>query len=61
MSLLMGIDIGTSSVKSMIMDTSGKVLGFAQMEYDINIPVSGYAEQNPDEWWELVKRQVLRR
>lgn len=56
MSLLMGIDIGTSSVKSMIMDTSGKVLGFAQMEYDINIPVSGYAEQNPDEWWELVKK-----
>ncbi|ACT04764.1 xylulokinase [Paenibacillus sp. JDR-2] len=56
MSLLMGIDIGTSSVKSMIMDPSGKVLGFAQMEYDINIPVSGYAEQNPDEWWELVKK-----
>ncbi|SDX71083.1 xylulokinase [Paenibacillus sp. CF384] len=56
MSLLMGIDIGTSSVKSMVMDTSGRVLGFAQMEYDINIPVSGYAEQNPDDWWELVKK-----
>ncbi|GLX70968.1 xylulokinase [Paenibacillus glycanilyticus] len=56
MSLLMGIDIGTSSVKSMVMDLSGKVLGFAQTEYDIAIPVPGYAEQNPDEWWELVKR-----
>ncbi|WP_308638263.1 xylulokinase [Paenibacillus silvisoli] len=56
MSLLMGIDIGTSSVKSMVMDPSGKVLGFAQMEYDIHIPVAGYAEQNPDAWWELVKK-----
>ncbi|AZN39933.1 xylulokinase [Paenibacillus albus] len=56
MSLLMGIDIGTSSVKSMVMDTSGKVLGFAQLEYDIDIPVSGYAEQNPEQWWDLAKR-----
>jgi xylulokinase len=55
MSLLMGIDIGTSSVKSMVMDCSGNVLGFSQMEYDIDIPVSGYAEQNPNEWWKLVK------
>ncbi|SFS67402.1 xylulokinase [Paenibacillus sp. BC26] len=56
MSFLMGIDIGTSSVKSMVMEHSGKILGFAQIEYDINIPISGYAEQNPDEWWELVKK-----
>ncbi|MCQ6561145.1 xylulokinase [Paenibacillus mendelii] len=55
MSLLMGIDLGTSSVKSMIMDSSGNVLGFSQKEYDIDIPVSGYAEQNPAEWWDLVK------
>jgi len=55
MSLLMGIDIGTSSVKSMVMDSSGSILGFSQKEYDIDIPVSGYAEQNPLEWWSLVK------
>ncbi|UVI29163.1 xylulokinase [Paenibacillus spongiae] len=54
MSLLMGIDIGTSSVKSMVIDSSGHVSGFSQMDYDIDMPVSGYAQQNPDVWWKLV-------
>lgn len=56
MSLLMGIDLGTSSVKAMVTNASGHVLGFAQQEYGIDIPSSGHAEQNPDTWWELVKR-----
>jgi xylulokinase len=51
---LLGIDIGTSSVKSMVMEAEGKVLGFSQIEYQIDIPVPGYAEQNPHEWWDLV-------
>ncbi|SEN99743.1 xylulokinase [Paenibacillus sp. OV219] len=54
MATLMGIDIGTSSVKSMVMDDQGNMLGLAQMNYDISIPNHGYAEQDPDEWWDLV-------
>jgi xylulokinase len=53
-SVLLGIDIGTSSVKSMIMEAEGKVLGFSQIEYAIDIPAPGYAEQDPNVWWDLV-------
>ncbi|MFD2612442.1 xylulokinase [Paenibacillus gansuensis] len=52
-SLLVGIDIGTSSVKSLIMNSSGQIMGLAQQEYDIQIPKAGYAEQDPAVWWRL--------
>ncbi|WP_336787844.1 FGGY family carbohydrate kinase [Paenibacillus sp. MMO-177] len=56
MSVLLGIDIGTSSVKSLLMNAEGSVLGFSQLEYDISIPESGHAEQDPEVWWDLVCR-----
>ncbi|RAP75983.1 xylulokinase [Paenibacillus montanisoli] len=59
MAILMGIDIGTSSVKSMVMDDQGNMLGFSQMDYEIRIPVHGYAEQNPDDWWGLTCQTSL--
>ncbi|WP_054023853.1 xylulokinase [Bacillus sp. FJAT-28004] len=52
--MILGIDIGTSSVKSMVMDLSGNILGIAQKEYSIDIPTEGYAEQDPEVWWEIV-------
>ncbi|OME74111.1 xylulokinase [Paenibacillus sp. FSL A5-0031] len=52
--MILGIDIGTSSVKSMVIDLSGHILGIAQQEYAINIPTEGYAEQDPETWWEIV-------
>jgi len=54
--LLMGIDIGTSSVKALLMDERGRQLGLAQEAYDIRVPAPGYAEQDPDQWWELACR-----
>ncbi|GMK44065.1 xylulokinase [Paenibacillus glycanilyticus] len=56
MSVLLGIDIGTSSVKSLLMDAEGNVIGFSQLEYDISIPSVGRAEQDPEVWWDLVCR-----
>ncbi|OCT15059.1 xylulokinase [Paenibacillus pectinilyticus] len=58
MTVLLGIDIGTSSIKSMIMDPLGSVLGFSQVEYNIEIPHTGYAEQHPYVWWDLVCRTI---
>ncbi|ANE45536.1 xylulose kinase [Paenibacillus swuensis] len=58
MTLLLGIDIGTSSVKAMVMQPEGKISGFSQLDYDINIPSAGYAEQNPELWWDLVCRTI---
>lgn len=56
LSALLGIDIGTSSVKSIVIDSEGTILGFSQIEYAIDIPALGHAEQDPSVWWELVCR-----
>lgn len=49
---LLGIDLGTSSVKAVILDTEGHVLARAGAEYPIHTPQPGYAEQNPLDWWQ---------
>jgi len=65
MSLLLGIDIGTSSVKAILFDpdTVG-VVAVAQREYPIYKPAPDRAEQNPDDWWnatvDVVRRVVER-
>jgi xylulokinase len=52
MSYLMGIDLGTSSVKTMIIDLEGRVLSVHIREYPIFTPQEGFAEQEPSSWWE---------
>ncbi len=53
MTYLLGIDIGTSSEKTLVLDAeSGRALCSAQKEYPIHQPQPGYAEQNPDDWWQ---------
>ncbi|MBI1256879.1 MAG: xylulokinase [Chloroflexi bacterium] len=52
MSLLLGIDIGTSSVKALLFDPdSVGIVAVAQREYPISKPAPDRAEQNPDDWW----------
>lgn len=51
MAYFLGIDIGTSSTKTLLMDEAGKVLGEASAEYPVLTPKPGWTEQNPDEWW----------
>src|SRR5665648_201276 len=51
MDYLLGIDIGTSGTKGMLMDREGKIYARAGREYSINIPKSGWAEQDPKMWW----------
>jgi xylulokinase len=50
--LLMGIDLGTSSTKTVIIDQDGRVLSCAAQEYSLNTPRPGWAEQNPEVWLE---------
>lgn len=57
--LLLGLDIGSSSVKGAVLDAdTGKVLGstfFPKKEALIHAPKTGWAEQDPESWWEYVK------
>jgi xylulokinase len=64
LSYLLGIDLGTSSVKALLLSLDGQICGFAQEGYDISIPFPGYAEQDPDMWWEktcLAIRKLISR
>ena len=50
--LYIGVDLGTSAVKLLLMDESGKVLNIVSKEYPISFPKPGWSEQNPCDWWE---------
>ncbi len=48
---LMGIDLGTSGTKTVIVDVNGNLLANAIYDYPINSPQPGWAEQNPETWY----------
>lgn len=52
MSVLIGVDLGTSCVKIEALDAASKKFSIARNFYQINIPEIGYAEQNPADWWQ---------
>ena len=51
---LLGIDIGTSSCKVALFEKDGTVVASTTGDYAVYYPHPGWAEQNPDEWWEAV-------
>ncbi len=51
MTRLLGIDLGTSSVKAVIIDEKARLLAVGSREYPIDVPQPGYAEQDPQAWW----------
>lgn len=50
--LYIGIDLGTSAVKLILMNEKGKIYNAVTKEYPIYFPKSGWAEQNPEDWFE---------
>lgn len=61
MSLLLGIDLGTSSVKAIMFDSAtSSIKAVAGREYAINHPAPDRAEQDPDEWWRATVEVVRR-
>ena len=50
--LYIGIDLGTSSVKLILMDETGKIQNVVSEEYPISFPKSGWSEQNPKDWYD---------
>lgn len=51
---LLGIDIGTSACKVAVFDEDGVVLAQANRAYQVYYPESGWAEQDPEEWWNAI-------
>ena len=48
--LYIGVDLGTSAVKLLLMDGGGRILNIVSREYPLSFPRPGWAEQNPDDW-----------
>ena len=46
-----GIDLGTSAVKLLLMEGSGKILKIVSREYPISFPKPGWSEHNPYDWF----------
>lgn len=49
--LYIGVDLGTSAVKLLLMDETGKIQNIVSREYPISFPQPGWSEQNPEDWF----------
>ncbi|SDC65729.1 xylulokinase [Paenibacillus sp. UNCCL117] len=52
MSYVIGIDLGTGSVKALLVNKQGELRGEASRSYPLMQPQAGYSEQDPEEWVE---------
>src|SRR5215210_8287520 len=55
---LLGIDFGTGGARVGIFHPEGTPLVFSEREYTLKHPRPGWAEQDPDEWWERLVAAV---
>ncbi len=62
MDYLLGVDLGTSGTKTVLFDRDGAAVASATVEYPLYQPENGWAEQDPEDWWNAAAatiRQVL--
>lgn len=50
--LYIGVDLGTSAVKLLLMDEKGSIKNIVSKEYPLYFPHPGWSEQNPEDWFE---------
>lgn len=50
--LFVGVDLGTSAVKLLLMDENGKIKNIVSKEYPLYFPHPGWSEQKPEDWFE---------
>ena len=48
---LLGLDLGSSSLKALLLSLDGRVLGERSVGYPTLAPAPGWAEQDPEQWW----------
>lgn len=49
--LFIGVDLGTSAVKLLLMDENGKIKKTVSREYPLYFPHPGWSEQKPEDWY----------
>ncbi len=51
MTVLVGLDVGTTGVKALALSPDGEVLARAEHGYALSTPRPGWSEQDPEDWW----------
>ena len=52
--LYIGVDLGTSAMKLLLMDERGIIQNVVSKEYPLEFPQPGWSQQNPEDWWEAL-------
>lgn len=60
MSYFLGVDIGTSGTKTILIDERGRILAEASATYKLFHPKPLWSEQNPDDWWKATVKTIRR-
>ncbi len=58
MDLYIGIDLGTSSVKLMLVDENGSIRNEQTRDYPVYYPNNGWSEQNASDWWNAICEEL---
>lgn len=58
MTYFLGIDLGTSAVKCLLIEDNGQVFASKSAEYPMHQPHPGWAEQQPEDWWSATARCI---
>ncbi|MCA9242105.1 MAG: xylulokinase, partial [Planctomycetales bacterium] len=58
MSILLGVDIGTSGTKTIAIDATGRLLAQASATYPCHHPKPLWSEQDPEDWWSAAQKTI---
>ncbi|MBC8354050.1 MAG: xylulokinase [Planctomycetes bacterium] len=58
MSFYLGVDIGTSGTKTILIDATGNILGEASQGYPLHHPKPLWSEQDPEDWWQATVKTI---
>jgi xylulokinase len=58
--MIVGLDVGTTAVKAIAIDSDGTVVERAEESYPLSMPQPGWAEQDPDDWVRAAERALSR-
>ena len=58
MKLYIGVDLGTSAVKLLLMDETGQIKNIVTKEYPLEFPQPGWSQQNPEDWKKAVTEGI---
>jgi xylulokinase len=60
MPVLVGLDVGTTGVKALAISETGGVSAVAEEGYELSMPQPGWAEQDPEDWWQASETAIAR-